>query len=338
MKAAVMSGPEKLSIKNVPEISIKNDYQCLCRNLFASACTGTDRKLLKNHIPWGQVSYPSVLGHETVGEVLEIGSKVKNFKPGDIVLRPVYGYAGEQVNGLNNEFGGFSEYGIITDCKAMLSDGFSAEDYHGYANYQMKIPVVWKNNPESVIFITMKETFSWIRQLAPLDGKKVGIIGVGAVGMFYIKFASLMFATEITAIACSTAGGKRARECGADKFIAMDNGGKPDGQFDLLIDAAGVMTDINKYLPWVRPGGTYAVYGIGEKMGANIQGFGSGIIFSFHSPAESDRLVHDTCVALVEKGIIDLKQFHSSIFPFEQLPEGFEMIERKVEFKPVFKF
>jgi D-arabinose 1-dehydrogenase-like Zn-dependent alcohol dehydrogenase len=338
MKAAVMRKANELVIAEVKDLPAVSEYQCLCKNLFASACTGTDRKLLKDHIPWGHVAYPAVLGHETVGEVIKPGSKVKNFKVGDIVLRPVYGYAGQQVNGFNNEFGGFSEQGIITDCKAMLADGFKSTDSHGYANYQMKIPAAWKKHPESVIFITMKETFSWIRQLAPLYGKKVGIIGAGAVGMFYIRFAALMFASEITVIARSASGSERARQCGADKFIALDKDEKPEGQFDLLIDAAGVMTDINKFLTWVKPGGIYAVYGLGERMDANINGFGSGVIFSFHAPAETDQLVHDTCVTLVEKGIVDLKQFHSSVFPFERMPEAFEKIERKEEFKPVFKF
>lgn len=338
MKAAVMLKANDLVIQAVKDLPAPSDYQCLCRNLYGSACTGTDRKLLKDRIPWGRVSYPAVLGHETVGEVVAAGGKVKHFKVGDLVLRPVYGYAGQQVHGLNNEFGGFSEYGMITDCKAMLADGLRSTDFHGYAICQMKIPAHWKNHPESVVFITMKETFSWIRQLAPLYGKSVGIIGAGAVGMFYARFAALMFASEVTVLARSARGEERARQCGADKFIVLDKNEKPEGLFDVLIDAAGVMADINKFLPWVKPGGTYAIYGLGEKMDANILGFGSGVIFSFHSPAETDPLVHDTCIALVEKGIIDLKQFHSTVFPFEKLPEAFEMIERKEEYKPVFTF
>lgn len=336
MKAAVMENVDRLVVKEVKDLPPHGEYQCVCRNLFASACTGTDRKLLHNHIPWGSVSYPAVLGHETVGEVIATGKKVRNFKVGDAVLRPVYGYAGQQVNGLNNEFGGFSECGIVTDCKAMLTDGFKATDYHGYANYQMKIPAAWKKNPEAVILITMKETFSWIRQLAPLYGKRVAVIGAGAVGMFYMRFASLLFAAEVTAIARSASGAERARRCGADNFVALDKGEKPEGQFDVLIDAAGVMADINKHVPLLKPGGTYAIYGVSDTMDANIKGFGSGVIFSFHPTAEADQMVHDTCVSLVEKGIVDLKQFHSTVFPFEKVPEAFEKIDRKEEFKPIF--
>ncbi len=333
-----MHGPNDLRVEEVGHLPPLGKYQCLCRNLYGSACTGTDRKLLSDCIPWGAVTYPSVLGHETVGELVEVGSKVKNFREGDIVLRPVYGYPGEQVNGLYNEFGGFSELGIITDYKAMLEDGLGAQDYNPYAVYQMKLPRDWKDRPESVLFITMKETFSWIHRLGPLYGKKVGVIGAGPVGMFFMRFASLLLASEIVAFARGTSGKARSLNCGADRFIAIGEEACPERDFDLLIDAAGLGDGINSYLPWLRPGGTLGVYGVGDSMESRIRGFGSNVFIAFHSPDEADPLVHQTCLGLVEKGIMNLGRFHSSLFPMEKIPEAFAKIDAKEEFKPLFKF
>jgi len=337
MKAAIIEKPEKLVLREIPQLPPLSDYQCLCRNIFASACTGTDKKIIHNKLPWGS-NYPAVLGHETVGEIIEIGPKVKNFKVGDIVLRPVYVYAGQQLNGFGSEFGGFSEVGMISDDIAMRADGIAPEDCPGYAQFQMKIPDSWKTRPESVLLITMKETFSWIKQLGPFYGKKVGVIGTGTVGMFYIKFASLMFAEQVTAIARTTAGQKRAEECGADNFIALEEQSEPTEKFDILIDAAGVSTQIDKFSSWLKPGGTFAFYGVDSDMKISLTAFGSGLNFAFHSPAEADSLIHQTCVAMVDKGIVDLKQFHSSVMPFDKIVEAFEMIEKKEEFKPVFTF
>ncbi|MBN1865432.1 MAG: alcohol dehydrogenase catalytic domain-containing protein [Victivallales bacterium] len=337
MKAAVVLSADKLAIKNVPDLPQIGAYQCLCRNIFASACTGTDQKIIHDKIPWG-CHYPAVLGHETVGEIVEIGPKARNFSCGDVVLRPVYGYAGQEVNGLHNEFGGFSEFGIITDYRAMRDDGLAPDAWHPYSKYQMKIPLAWKDRPESVIFITMKETFSWIQRLGSLYGKKVGIVGAGAVGMFYVKLASVMFASEVTSVARRSTASGRAIKCGADCFISMEKDALPTAHFDILIDAAGLTGTINSFIPSVKPGGTVAFYGLDETMDASFRGFGSGLVFSFHSPAEDDQTVHDICVSLVEKGIIDMKDFHSSVFPFARLPEAFEKIERKEEFKPIFTF
>jgi threonine dehydrogenase-like Zn-dependent dehydrogenase len=335
MKAAVVENPEKLILKEIPELPSPGAYQCLCRNIFASACTGTDRKIIHNKLPWGS-TYPAVLGHEIVGEVVETGPKVKNFKSGDLVLRPVYVYPGKQLNGLNSEFGGFSEYGIISDREAAIADG--VKDLPEYSKFQMKIPGHWKNRPESVMLITMKETFSWINELGPFLGKKVGVIGTGAVGMFYIKFAALMFAQKITAIARSRDGQGRAEKCGADDFIALQEKQVPAEKFDVLIDAAGISTQIDEFSGCLKSGGTFAFYGVDHDMKVSMTAFGSGLNFAFHSPREDDPLIHDTCISMVERGIVDLKLFHSTVMPFAKVVEAFQMIDRKEEFKPVFKF
>ena len=336
MKAAVIREKGTVNIETVPELPALDDYQCRCKNLYASACTGTDRKILNNKLPWGS-KFPAVLGHEVVGEIIEVGEMVANYAVGDIVMRPVYAYPGEQINGLNAEFGGFAEYGVITDKAAVEVAGLS-DKYNSYAQFQMTLPRTWRDRPEAVLLITMKETFSWINALGPLYGKRVAVIGTGTVGMFYLKFATMMCAKEVVAAARSGAGAERALACGADSFVELGKGEAPKGTFDLVIDAAGVMNKINDFTPWVSPGGTYAVYGVSDSMAATINAFGSGINFAFHSPAEADQLVHDTCVSLVDKGLVDLKQFHSSVMSFDELPEGFRKIDTKEEFKPIFKF
>lgn len=334
MKAAVIGGPGQLEIRDVPDLPPLHEYQLRCRNLWFSSCTGTDRKLISGHMPWGPVSFPAVLGHETVGEVVEIGPKVRNFQVGDLALRPVYGYAGSQVNGLFCEFGGFSETGVVTDFQAMEADG--RHDYSPYCRFQMKIPGAWRDRPESVIFITMKETFSFMRAFGSLCGKKVAVIGVGAVGMFYLKWASLHAPARLTAFASGPTGEARAKRMGADELLTLDPDRLPDERYDLVIDSAGVMDFIDKLKGLVRPGGTYATYGIGATMNCAFQGFGSGIVFDFHSPAESDPEIHELCIRLVERKTIDLAEFHSGIFPFAAMPEAFAAIARKEEFKPVF--
>ena len=58
---------------------------------------------IKNSIFQG-IKYPLVLGHEIIGEIVELGSNVKNLKKNDIVgLGIIAGYMFE---------GGFSEYMI----------------------------------------------------------------------------------------------------------------------------------------------------------------------------------------------------------------------------------
>jgi L-iditol 2-dehydrogenase len=334
MKAAIIEQANKLVLKDIPQLPAITEYQCLCRNIFAAAC-GTDKKLIHNTTPWKN-QYPGVLGHENVAEVLEVGTKVKNFKKGDTVLRPVYVYAGEEKNSYHGLFGGFSEFGIVTDYISMQEDGNL--DFNPYTKFQMKIPTNWKENPSAVMFITLKETFSWLEKLTPLYGKNVGIIGTGAVGLFYAKLASIFCAKSVTSLDIDSSRFERAKKVGADTCIDLSKQDKSEAAFDLLIDAAGILSKIQDFIPMVKAGGTFGVYGLDSSFTANFEGFGSGLHFAFHNLDESNPLVHETCMSLVNKCLIDLSDFHSSIMPFDKVVEGYEMIEKKEEFKPVFKF
>ncbi len=335
MKAVVVKEVGNIEVVEVPDIDSVPEYGCLCKNIYASTCTGTDRKLIHNTTPW-ENKYPGILGHENVAEVLEVGTKVKNFKPGDTVLRPVYVYAGEERNGYSGLFGGFSEYGIITDFAAMEEDGRT--DFNPYSRYQLKIPSAWQNNPSAVMFITMKETFSWLEKLTPLYGKDVGIIGTGSVGLFYTRIAAIFCAKSITVMDINPARFEKAGKIGADICLDMTVHDKPQAAFDVLIDAAGILTKINDFIPMVKAGGTFGVYGIDTSLSATIEGFGSGIHFAFHNSDEGNPLVHKTCIGLVNKGLIDLSDFHSSVMPFENAPDAYKLLAERKEFKVVFKW
>ncbi len=332
MKAAVISGPGKLEMRAIPDLPAPGEYECLCRNLYFATCTGTDLKLMHDHTPWG-TTYPAVLGHEVVGEVVEVGSRVRSFSPGDLVLRPVYVFPGEEREGLHAAFGGFSEYGMVFDHAAMQED--NAPDLKAYARYQLPIPGEWRDKPWCSLFITMKETFSWLQQLGSLYGKDVAIVGTGAVGLFYTQLAALFSARSITVINRSGRGFDLACGLGADrgvKFADLDQ----EPQFDLLIDAAGISTHLHEFTGFIRPGGTCAVYGLDHSCSTTIEGFGSGLHFAFHSPVESDPLVHDTCVRLVERGIFPLEKFYSATMDFDRIPEGFRLLEERREWKIIF--
>jgi threonine dehydrogenase-like Zn-dependent dehydrogenase len=334
MKAILVENIGEVVVKDIPDLTEISEYDCLCKNIFASTCTGTDSKLINNTTPW-ENSYPGVLGHENVAEVIEVGAKVKNFAVGDIVMRPVYVYAGEKRNGYSALFGGFSEYGIVTDVKAMEAAGRS--DFNPYARYQAKIPKSWRNNPSAVMLITLKETFSWLNKLPSLYGKDVAIIGSGTVGLFYTKLAAVFCAKSVTVLDINSSRFDQARKVGADNCINLLENDKPKAAFDLLIDAAGILTKIADFIPMVRQDGIFGIYGIDGSLSAHFEGFGSGLTFAFHNSNEADPLVHETCVGLVERGLVELSDFHSAIMPFSQAPEAYELLKARKEFKIVFE-
>jgi D-arabinose 1-dehydrogenase-like Zn-dependent alcohol dehydrogenase len=78
MKAAIVEEPGTLVVRDVPQPAM-GDYDARCQLLFGAVCTGTDRHLVEATLPWS-VPYPTMLGHESIGRVVEVGAKVRHFK------------------------------------------------------------------------------------------------------------------------------------------------------------------------------------------------------------------------------------------------------------------
>src|SRR5437764_4540091 len=119
MKALVVPEPGRVEIENVPEPSI-SEYQALVRIKAASICNSTDTQIVTGRFPMDWIdgqSYPGILGHEGVGEVVRVGSKVTAYREGDHVFRPR-----AEVPGLGCFFGSFAEYGVVTDHAALLRE------------------------------------------------------------------------------------------------------------------------------------------------------------------------------------------------------------------------
>ena len=342
MKAAVVEEPGRLVFKDVPDPE-PGPYQCLCRALYCATCSGTDHKLIHDQTPW-ENHYPAILGHESVGEVIALGQGVRNFTKGDVVLRPAAVLPGEQMGAYFSMWGGLAQYGVVIDARAAAEDGVA--DLNPYSRYQMKIPASWKGNPDSAMVITFKETLSWMQHFGLLAGKGVCVIGTGAVGLFMIREAKMLNADLVCAVGRRETTLALAQELGADCVVdarrddlaAQMRQAAPQG-FDILVDAAGVLSHINEFIPHLRrPGGVAGIYGMDTTKTAHFDGFGGNFGMTFHGPRESDPQVHSLCLNLAQKGFIDLGQFYSRTMPFCEVVEGYRLLEEKREFRIVFEF
>src|SRR4051794_11841450 len=110
MRAAVVHDRNTIRVETVSEPEI-GDYDAFVQIQACGVCTGTDLHILRSEFPW-LTPYPFVLGHESIGRVLEVGPRVRYLKPGDLVLRPTAIRAGETLNGVRALWGGYAEYGV----------------------------------------------------------------------------------------------------------------------------------------------------------------------------------------------------------------------------------
>jgi threonine dehydrogenase-like Zn-dependent dehydrogenase len=85
MKANCWNGPKDLRIEDVPDPQILNPRDAILK-ITSTAICGSDLHIYDGYIP--TMMRGDILGHEFMGEVVEVGRGVKNLKVGDRVVNP----------------------------------------------------------------------------------------------------------------------------------------------------------------------------------------------------------------------------------------------------------
>src|SRR5436853_7702895 len=85
MKANCWMGNKSVQVVDVPDPKILNDRDAIVR-ITSTAICGSDLHLYNGFVP--SMMKGDILGHEFMGEVMEVGPEVKNLKVGDRVVVP----------------------------------------------------------------------------------------------------------------------------------------------------------------------------------------------------------------------------------------------------------
>jgi threonine dehydrogenase-like Zn-dependent dehydrogenase len=85
MKATCWRGRKKVRVENVPDPEILNATDAIVR-ITSTAICGSDLHLYNGFVP--SMRSGDILGHEFMGEVVEVGKSVNNLKVGDRVVVP----------------------------------------------------------------------------------------------------------------------------------------------------------------------------------------------------------------------------------------------------------
>src|SRR5918996_449421 len=85
MRATCWEGKQKVKVEDVPDPKILNDRDAIIRVTSTAIC-GSDLHLYNGFVP--TMMKGDILGHEFMGEVMEVGKGVKNLKVGDRVVVP----------------------------------------------------------------------------------------------------------------------------------------------------------------------------------------------------------------------------------------------------------
>lgn len=209
MKAVVFRGIGDIRLENVNEPKIKDSTDAIVR-LTASAICGTDLHMIRGTMP-GMKS-GTILGHEGVGIIEEIGKEVRNLKVGDRVVigstigcgncsycRSGYYSQCDTANPLG-KMGGTAFFGGPMETGSF--DGLQAEYARiPFANVgAVKLPDEVSDS-QAILLSDIFPTGYFGADIAGIKpGDTVVVFGCGPVGQFAIASALLMDAGRVIAV------------------------------------------------------------------------------------------------------------------------------------------
>lgn len=340
MKALVVEKPGVLKVMDLAEPPM-GDYEARCQNLYGATCSGTDLSVIDGTFAWGNV-YPSIIGHETVGRVIEVGKKVRNFKVGDLISR-VYT---RDTEGVGLSWGGMSEYGLAVDTKAMWADGIDPSEYDGFRVNQV-IPEGVIDPMDATMIITWRENLSWINRMGVSKDERVLVVGSGANGMSIAACAAIR--GGIVTVVGTESRREASMNTGIDAYVnyrdkeAVERLIKDHaGAYAYLIDATGVKGTLNPYMSMLKEGGTAAVYGMHDFYDYTLNpilGPKSFRFYNSYAGVYDEAETHEEVIDLIRAGKLNAEHWldKEHIFTWDNAPEAYTWVREKKAVKALIK-
>jgi len=325
IRAAVIEQPGVLVVREVPA-PVLGEYDALCELLYGATCSGTDQHLLAGRFPW-PVQYPTVLGHESIGRVVWVGLRVRYLKVGDLVTR--VGYIPPPDAGLYVNWGGFAEYGVARDHRAMREDGVDGFQWRSFRVNQVIPPGT--DPAEATMTITWRETLSYVLRMGVGPGARVLVVGSGGNGLAFAAHAAHLGAVRVAMIG-NGARRETALRVGVTEFAdySRESMRRGDG-FDYIIDAVGKATTLDDVLPLLRAGGTVGVYGIDDYGGSVLHVHRAPGTFTCYGGGYDEAETHHRVLALMATGRLRAEHWLDLEHPFslDEIGDAIEAVRQR---------
>jgi L-iditol 2-dehydrogenase len=262
MMAAVLYGKENLRVERVSVPGV-DAGDILVRVRVALTC-GTDVKVFLRGYHARMIVPPAVFGHELAGDVVAVGPAVRNFSVGQRVVAANSAPCGSCF---------FCRRGQENLCEDLLFNNGA------YAEY-IRIParIVERNTyliPDHVSYrdAALVEPLACVirgfESTHPAPGDSIAIVGLGPVGLMFVRLAKLR-GCRVIAVGRRKTQLDRALLLGADEAIEADDDGDPvravramtHGRgVDIAIEAVGKPETWDWVVNMVRRGGTVSFFG-----------------------------------------------------------------------------
>ncbi|MHB8773393.1 MAG: zinc-dependent alcohol dehydrogenase [Syntrophales bacterium] len=328
MKAAVLHQPYDIRVEEVPRPQAPPGHVVV--NVKATAICGTDVGIYTGKIAVPKL--PVIQGHESTGEIVEVGRGVTDYRVGDRVvlnslifcrhcaycytgkvnLCPNGGLMGREVDGT------FAEYVSVPDYSCIkIPDTISYED--------------------GTSLIALATVFRSHEKIRITPGETVAVIGQGAAGLLQTRLSVISGAEPVFAITRSQwkldiarAFGATIINAGAVDPVAAVREATGGVGVDLAIESVGSSATLRQAMEMVRLGGTVLLFGIAPAAMDDFNGYAMYYkeIKLIGSKGMVPKDFH-TGIKVVAGGKIDLHRLITHRFDLSHVKDALDLVDKR---------
>ena len=329
MKALTYQGPGKKDWAEIPKPVVDKPTDAIIRILHTTIC-GTDLHILKGDVP--EVTAGRVLGHEGVGVVEEVGSAVRNFKPGDHVLISCITSCGSCANCRRQMYSHCADGGWIL---GHLIDGTQAQYVRIPHADNSLYPVPAGADEEALVMLSdILPTGFEIGVLAGKvkPGDSVVIVGAGPVGMAALLTAQFYSPAILIVVDGDANRLEVAKRFGATHVVDINTENAVERIFeltdgvgvDVAIEAVGIPASFDTCQSVIAPGGNIANVGVHgksvelhlEKLWIQNVNISTGLVNTYTTPM---------LLKTLQSGKIDAGQLITHRFELNDILKAYEV-------------
>lgn len=334
MKALRYYGARDIRCEAMDDPKLLSDRDAIVKMTACSIC-GSDLHIYHGHGFSKDIGF--CVGHEAVGEVVEVGRAVTRLKPGDIVMAPGAVGCGAcrsclagNVIGCENDGAGC--YGL----SARLQ-GVQAEAFRVPAADMNAVRIPEGITQEQALMMTDAMATAWFgaRNADIKPGSSVAVVGLGPIGLMAVESAFVMGAHVVYAIDPVPERRALAAQAGAVALHPNDavetiKEATKSRKLDCVVEAVGSDATVDLSLRLVAKRGTVSVIGVQQSRRFAFpleRAFAGGLTFRIGTCSVPEEL--PTLFPLIRAGRLKPERYISHRMPLTDGAEAYQKFEAR---------
>jgi 2-desacetyl-2-hydroxyethyl bacteriochlorophyllide A dehydrogenase len=334
MKALRYYGARDVRYEGMDDPTLQSDRDAVVKVSACSIC-GSDLHIYHGHGFSEDVGF--CVGHEAVGEVVEVGRAVQRLKVGDKVMLPAAVGCGAcrsclAGNVANCEFNLGACYGLSAKLQ-----GSQAEAVRVPAADMNAVPVPDGVSMDQALMMTDALATAWYgaRRADIRPGSSVAVIGLGPIGLMAVESAFVMGAHVVYAIDPIAERRAMTAHTGAialhpDEALDRIKEDTRGAKLECVVEVVGSDATVDLALRLVARRGTVSVIGVQQSKRYAFpleRAFGAGLTFRAGTCSVPEEL--PALFPLVQSGRLKPERYISHHMPLSEGAEAYRLFEAR---------